>query len=153
MSGDSSRFRAAEAKDVEAILSLMATYYAEDGYPFSRTIARGQLERLRADPTLGCVWVSDSAAGDVVGYLVVTLGFSFEYGGRDAFVDELYIAEPRRGAGLGREALRCAEAYCRRVGVRAIHLEVERHRVGVDALYAKEGFRETGRKLLTKRLD
>ena len=147
----SPRFRIATSRDVDGILPLMAAYYAEDGYPFSEELAREQLARFIARPDLGVLWVA-VVGESVAGYLAVTLGFSFEYGGRDAFIDELYIAEPFRGAGLGREALALAEAYCRSTGVRAIHLEVELHRTAAASLYEKLGFLETGRRLMTKRL-
>lgn len=151
MVGAPQSFRSATPNDVEAVLRLMEAYYAEDGYPFFEEQARDQLRHFIANAELGCLLVAAVNEG-VAGYLVVTLGFSFEYGGRDAFIDELYIAEPFRGAGLGQEALRTAEEYCQRVGVGAIHLEVELQRVTAAALYEKIGFRESGRRLLTKRL-
>ena len=40
-----------------------------------------------------------------VGYLVLTLGYSLEYGGRDAFIDEVYIRSSYRGRGIGTAAL------------------------------------------------
>ncbi|MEZ4362809.1 MAG: GNAT family N-acetyltransferase [Kofleriaceae bacterium] len=146
-----SRFRAATAQDVDAILRMMATFYAEDGYPFSEQEARAQLHLFLRRPELGALWVA-SVDDDVAGYLVVALDFSFEYGGRVAFIDELFLDAPFRGAGLGREAMALAERYCGDVGVRAIHLEVEPHRTTAAGLYEKAGFRATGRTLMTKRL-
>ncbi len=55
-------------------------------------IARGALEVLVGDETLGRVWVI-CAAGAAIGYVVLTLGYSLEYGGRDACIDELYVRE------------------------------------------------------------
>jgi ribosomal protein S18 acetylase RimI-like enzyme len=39
------------------------------------------------------------------------------------------------------------------MGVRALHLEVERDNAAGQALYRRRGFRDGGRVLLTKRLD
>jgi len=128
----------------------MATYYAEDGYPFVPEEARRQLVKFLTDPALGGLWVA-LAEGAVVGYLIVTLGFSFEYGGRDAFIDELYIAGPFRGAGLGHAALQVVEAYADNLRIGAVHLEVGRHRTRAAGLYATQGFRDTGRVLMSKR--
>ncbi len=86
----------------------------------------------------------------VVGYLAVTLGFSLEYRGRDAFIDELFIEPGSRGLGLGREALEIAERYCRECGVRALHLEVERHHQSAFELYRRTGFEDHDRYLMTK---
>jgi GNAT superfamily N-acetyltransferase len=119
-------FREATPADVEPIVGMMRGYYEEDGYPFVESQARA------------------------VGYAAATLGFSFEYRGREAFVDELFIAEGHRGRGLGRQALELAETYCRDMGVNAIHLEVERHREPALELYRRRGFEDHGRYLLTK---
>ena len=83
----------------------------------------------------------------------MTLGFSLEYRDRDAFIDELYIAEHSRGMGLGREGLAVAEAYCRDRNVKAVHLEVEAHRVPALELYRRAGFEPHQRHLMTKWLD
>ncbi|MDX1374316.1 MAG: GNAT family N-acetyltransferase [Burkholderiales bacterium] len=145
-------FRPASADDIAAVAALQAGYYAADGYAFDAARARRALAGLIAEPRLGALWVAERG-GAVVGYLAVTLGYSLEYGGRDAFVDELYVAEGARGLGLGRDALRLAETWCRDAGVRALHLEVEPHRAAALALYRRGGFEVHGRHLMTKRLD
>jgi ribosomal protein S18 acetylase RimI-like enzyme len=143
------RFRPARAGDVDAIVAMMRGYYEQDGYTFVEQEARAAALMLIGDPHLGRLWVA--CDGDaVVGYVAVALGFSFEYRGREAFVDELLIAPTHRGRGLGREALEVAEAYCREVGVNALHLEVERHRDPALELYRRRGFRDFGRFLMTK---
>ena len=130
---------------------MMRRYYAEDGYTFVEIDARASISLLLADPHLGCLWVAEES-GRVVGYLVVTLGFSLEYRGRDAFLDELYLEEDTRGRGYGGEALALAEAYCLERDVKALHLEVEHHRPAARKLYARAGFEEHDRRLMTKTL-
>jgi diamine N-acetyltransferase len=83
---------------------------------------------------------------------VVTLGYSLEHGGRDAFLDEVVVSPELRGLGLGRRLLGEAEAYCRRQGVGSLHLEVERRHRGAISLYRKAGFASTRRILMTRRL-
>jgi GNAT superfamily N-acetyltransferase len=39
-----------------------------------------------------------------LGYIVLAFGFSFETGGRNAFIDELYVAPEHRGKGIARRA-------------------------------------------------
>jgi ribosomal protein S18 acetylase RimI-like enzyme len=143
------RFRQATAADVEDILSMMRGYYAQDGYTFVEAEARAAALALIKDPSLGRLWVTCDGA-TVVGYVAVALGFSFEYRGREAFVDELFVAESHRGRGLGREALEIAETYCREAGVNALHLEVERHREPALELYRRRGFEDYGRYLMTR---
>ena len=143
--------RPAHPDDCERILPLMERYYGEDGYPFVPAEARAALARFLGDPSLGRMWVF-VAAGEVVGYTALTFGYSLEYRGRDAFVDELYLVPSHRGAGLGRVAIALAEDACRAAGVRALHLEVERGNARGRALYARTGFADTDRLLLTRRL-
>ena len=99
-----SRFRPAEPADVDAIVAMMRGYYAQDGYTFVESEARAAALMLIADPAIGRLWVACEGK-TVVGYVAIALGFSLEYRGREAFVDELQIAERHRGRGLGREAL------------------------------------------------
>src|SRR5262245_35634227 len=101
------RFRPARPGDVDTIVSMMRGYYAQDGYAFVEAEARDAALLLIGDPKLGGLWVTCEGER-VVGYVAVALGFSFEYRGREAFVDELLIAESHRGRGLGREALEVA---------------------------------------------
>jgi ribosomal protein S18 acetylase RimI-like enzyme len=143
------RFRPASAGDVDDILEMMRGYYEQDGYTFVEEEARAAALMLIGDSHLGRLWVT--CDGDrVVGYVAVALGFSFEYRGREAFVDELYIAESHRGRGLGGEALEIAEAYCREAGVNALHLEVEGHREQALELYRRRGYEDYDRYLMTK---
>jgi len=148
-----SHFRPARPTDLENVLSLMAEYYAEDGYPFDAAQASAAVTKLMDNAAdLGGFWVAE-VDGDVAGYMAVTFGFSLEYRGRDAFLDELYLAGRFRGRGLGREAMDLAERFCRESGVRALHLEVEQHRNEARELYRRRGFESRSRELMTKRLD
>ena len=144
-------FRMATLSDVESILALMAGYYSQDEYEFVEAVSHRALIDLLDNAHLGQVWVVEDAEG-VMGYLAVTFGYSLEYRGRDAFIDELFLHERGRGQGAGREALAIAEAYCRARGVRALHLEVEPHRTSAFELYRASGFEDHDRRLMTKRL-
>jgi diamine N-acetyltransferase len=142
-------FHPATRADVGELLPLMRGLYEHEGLPFDEAAARDALERLLADASLGGVWLIRAGA-EVLGYLVLTLGYSLEFRGRDAFIDELYLRPEARGRGAGRAALEFAEGVCRKLGVRALHLEVERANTGAQALYRKSGFVDHDRYLMTK---
>lgn len=144
-----SKIRVAKESDFETVLDLMAIYYAEDDYAFDRSLGREALTQLCNAEHLGRLWVLIDE-GRVVGYMAVTLGFSLEYQGRDAFIDEIFIGESARSRGLGTMAMETAESFCRQAGVRALHLEVEGHREGAQALYQKRGFVELPRLRMSK---
>ena len=142
-------FRPAALADVEELLGMMRGLYEHDRLQFDRAAARRALERLLEDESLGGVWLIKSGA-ETVGYAVLTLGYSLEFRGRDAFLDELYLRPEARGRGAGRKALEFVEGVCRSLGVRALHLEVERANTAAQALYRKAGFVDHDRYLMTK---
>jgi L-amino acid N-acyltransferase YncA len=142
-------WRPARIGDLDAIAALMRRYYAEDGYAFDEGEGRAALARLLHERERGQMWVLER--GDVLeGYAALTLGYSLEYRGLDAFVDELYLTTAARGAGLGAQALDLIVAECHRRGVRALHLEVEPHKPRALELYRKWGFRDHQRFLMTR---
>jgi ribosomal protein S18 acetylase RimI-like enzyme len=150
MDGDS--FRAATEPDLDTLLDLMDALYREDGSTrLSRDAAAGALRRLLGEPERGLVWLIERG-GEPAGYLVLTWGFSLEFHGRDAFIDELYVAPAHRGAGLGSRAIALAERACLEHGAGALHLEVELGNERAYALYRRTGFAERGLRLMTKRL-
>lgn len=144
-------FQPASAEDIGGILPLMRDFYGADGYSYDREVAHAALAALVRDSSLGRLWVVRDA-GSVVAYLAVSFGFSLEFGGRDAFVDELVVAPSHQGRGLGTEALAVAEVECRAAGIRALHLEVEFEKERARRLYEKAGYFSHSRHLLTKRL-
>ena len=142
-------FRQAEAGDLAALVSMMREFNEHERINFDEAEVRAALTRLLDDESLGRVWLIESA-GAAAGYLVLTFGYSLEFRGRDAFVDELFVGSQFRGLGLGRRALEFAEEACRSLGIRALHLEVERSNVWAQSLYRKAGFEDHDRYLLTK---
>jgi GNAT superfamily N-acetyltransferase len=82
--------------------------------------------------------------------LLRTFGFSLESHGRHAFVDDPFIRPASRGADLGTRVLARVEDDCRRLGVRALHLEVERANRVAQSLYRRRRIRDNDRQLLTE---
>lgn len=145
-------FRAATESDLELLLRFMAALYREDGStPFRAKPTEAALRGLLAAPERGLVRVIERD-GTPAGYVVLTWGYSLEFHGPDAFIDELYVAPEHRGAGLGRQTVAWAEAACRAHGAAALHLEVELDNARAHALYRASGFAERGLRLMTKRL-
>src|SRR5262245_9665212 len=142
-------FKLADHSDLGILLDLAREYYAFDGHTYNRDVVHAALEGLIGKPAFGRVWlICDDAVP--IGYVVLTIGYSIEYHGHDAFVDELYLRESYRGRGWGRGALTFVEQACRELGVHALHLEVERENTIAQAVYRKFGFEDQGRYLLTK---
>jgi len=142
-------FRLASRSDIEPLIAMMREFYALDGIAFDEPAAREALRTLLGDAALGRVWIAEDA-GAAVGYVVLTLGFSLEFKGRDAFIDEIYFREGHRGRGLGRQAMELMVDACRSLGVRALHLEVGRENETALEFYRRHGFADHNRGLMTR---
>lgn len=144
----------ATQSDVEALVKFSRALNQEDPdftgeTRFDDTAARTALQGFVDNPALGRAWLI--LDGDVpIGYVILTLGYSLEYHGRDAFIDEIYIAADYRGRGIGTYVMQFVEDEARKLGVNALHLEVERANKPAQTLYQKMGFEDHQRYLLTK---
>ncbi len=97
-------FRLAAESDAAVVLQFMRRYYVFDGHTFDEERTPLALTALLSDRSLGRVWLilDDSVP---VGYMVLCFGYSLEWLGRDAFVDEFFLLEQYRGQGWGRKTL------------------------------------------------
>lgn len=84
------------------------------------------------------------------GYIVLTLSFSFEYHGKDAFIDELYVEPRYRRQGIGRRAVEFVEQRARELGAQAIQLEVGAGNDPALGLYRRTSYEDHRRRLMTK---
>ena len=151
------RIRRAGPGDVASLVPLVDQLHRHEGLvtgPRTEAALRG----LLTEADLGFVLVAESrteggsseSPGDLAGYAVVGFGYSLEFEGRDAFVDELYVEPRYRGQGVGRQLLGAVEAMCRDVGVRAVHLEVGHDNARALRLYERLGYQAHPRHLMTK---
>ena len=144
-------FRPAAREDEQALLRMMRNLTEQEpgAYFFNEPAVRQVLHKLLASPELGQAWVFFDGEFPV-GYIVLTFGYSFEYQGRDSFIDELYIEPQYRRQGIGRRAVEFVEARARELGVNAIHLEVDRGNDAAEELYRRAGYDDHARFLMTK---
>jgi ribosomal protein S18 acetylase RimI-like enzyme len=119
------------------------------GIKFDESAARAAFRQFLSLPAFGRVWLLFDGTA-LVGYIILTLGFSFEFHGHDAFIDELYIDPAHRRRGFGRQAVAFVEQKAREMGVRAVHLEVDRGNDPALELYRRTGYVDHARFLMTK---
>jgi ribosomal protein S18 acetylase RimI-like enzyme len=139
--------RPAAPDDARRLAALMPEFYAAEGLSYSPAVAAA-VEALLGDPGLGRAWLIEAGDADV-GYLVLTWGYSLEFGGRIGVVDELYVREGYRGAGLGGRALEAASAACRAAGAAAVRLEVDHANEAAARLYQRSGYIRHERHIMT----
>ena len=142
----------AKPDDMAKLAPLVAAFHAEmniDSTDDSRAAAVAPL--LEGSP-LGAVYLLGPRRAPI-GYLVITFGWSVEFGGMDAFVDEIFVRPGVRGRGMGLDALMSIRNMLKSVGVTAIHLEVDGADEATQRLYRRAHFKPRDRyMLMTQRL-
>lgn len=134
--------------DAPAILDMMREYYPIEGATFRPEVQGPALRALLADPALGRVYLVRGNGG-IAGYVVLTFDYGLEAGGREMFIDELFIVGRHRGKGLGTRVLAFVSRACRELGARSLHLAVGFDNRRAREVYEKHGFAPTRREMLT----
>jgi GNAT superfamily N-acetyltransferase len=144
-------YRVAAIADLATLLEFVREFHLHENLAFDESIDSDILKHFLTDESLGQAWLIQQA-DEAIGYIILTLGYSLEYGGRDAFIDEFYLRPKYRGQGIGTQTLAFAEAACRNLGVKALHLEVDFENPDAQRLYSKSGYKPHQRILMTKDL-
>ena len=131
--------------DITVIVKMMQEFYAIDNYPINPEISNSLFQEFIADKNLGKAWliISDDV---VVGYVILTFIFSFEFQGKIAFLDEL--SEKARGKGIGNQAVAFIIEESQKLSLKLIYLEIENHNQNAQKLYIASGFELHNRKLM-----
>jgi diamine N-acetyltransferase len=145
------QFREATLQDEAALVPMMRSLDEHETYAirFDESAVRAAFRQFLSLPSFGRAWLLYTGPA-LVGYIILTIGFSFEFHGHDAFIDELYIAPDYRRRGFGRQAIAFLEQKAREMGVNAVHLEVDRGNDPALELYRRTGYRDHDRFLMTK---
>lgn len=128
---------------------MLKDFWLFEQIPFSSEIALKVWQKAWAHPDFVRAWLLEFEF-QTVGYVVLTFGFSLEYGGLDAYVDELFVKPEYRGHGFASQALGFLVLECQKSNVAALHLEVDADNHSAKSLYVKMGFESTARELLNK---
>jgi GNAT superfamily N-acetyltransferase len=137
------------ATGIPRVLAMMSQLYANDAIDWDEHRSRKAIHDLLAAPDSGGIWLIQ-VDGITAGYLVLTIGFSLEFHGRYALLDEFFIEEQWRSRGLGSQALEFADEQCRARGLKALRLEVGRENLRALELYRRRGFEAHDRYLMTR---
>ena len=140
-------FKPLEIADIEIITQMMQDFYAIDNYPMDIEVAKKLFQEFISNENLGKSWLIYSE-NKIVGYIILTFIFSFEYGGKIAFVDELFIKETARGKGIGKEAIQFIQREVPKLSLKLLYLEVEPHNENAQKLYLAHDFVIHNRKLM-----
>jgi GNAT superfamily N-acetyltransferase len=137
--GAAVKIRFAAARDFDRLLRLVAAYYRFDSIAFDQRVTGGALRRLLREKSLGRAWVIDSGR-ELAGYAIVTYNYDLEFGGIEAIMTDLFIAQRHRRKGLGARMIEAVRDFCRREGIGALELQVSRRNDAAQAFYRALGF-------------
>ena len=97
----------------------------------------------------GAIWLIGPVRAPL-GYVVVTFGWSIARGGREAWIDDIFVRDTVRRRGIGREVVHAVVLALRAADVRALHVRVETQDAVAAAFCESAGFRANGGLLLTE---
>jgi ribosomal protein S18 acetylase RimI-like enzyme len=141
-------FRLATASEISVLSGMIEDYHLFDHIPFEKTQVESVLSRLIDQPELGQPWFI-CLGSQIIGYIIITFGYSVEYLGKNAFIDELYLKSEYREKGYGQKAMQFGQEIARKLGLSALHLEAERDNTRALHVYRKMGFQDPDRVLMT----
>lgn len=144
-------FYSLQQKQISDIVSMMQDFYAIDNYPIDSKLSKQLFETFIANSNLGKAWLIFKDE-DVIGYVILTFIFSFEYKGTLAFLDELYIKKEYQGKGFGKQAVQFIQKESSQLNVKMLYLEVEEHNEKAQKLYLAHDFEIHNRKILKHKL-
>ena len=131
--------RLAEQGDLEQVLTYVRAYHEIEGITHSALNTASAVRPLLGQSTLGRVWLI-CRGPQSIGYIAICFGYSIEFGGRDAIVDELFILPEHRGKGFGKVVLALVKSEAALLGVKALHLEVAHANESAQRMYKSAGF-------------
>lgn len=132
-------FKVLKSSQIEIIIKMMHDFYAIDNYPIDIEVTKKLFEEFIQNENLGKSWLIYSE-NEIVGYTIITYIFSFEYKGKMAFFEELFINENARGKGIGQKAIEFVKDFAKSQNVRMMYLEVENHNQKAQKLYLANDF-------------
>lgn len=137
--------------DAQDLYEMMRDFYAIDAYPFDAEKMAANIAQFHAEPHSGRIELL-LVDGQIAGYFVLTYIYSFEFGGRMAFIDELYVKSEFRHMGIGRFALDEILKFAKTSGLKMLYLEVEPQNQRASELYASRGFTFSKRGFMRREL-
>jgi GNAT superfamily N-acetyltransferase len=140
----------ATAERLDDALALLGRQFGEHGIELAPDVLRRAVRGLVDDPQRGRVLIACDP--EPIGIAVLAFTWTLEHGGRVAWLEELFVVESRRGAGVGLAILHRALEAAAAAGCLAVDLEVDVDHERAEHLYEREGFRRLPRRRWTKRL-
>jgi len=96
--------RPASEDDIDTLNGMVRAYYVHDGVAYEELPARRALQEIIRSEQFGRAWLIDLDK-ELIGYAVLTFGFSVEFHDRHAVLDENISSADHQGKGHFKEIL------------------------------------------------
>ena len=94
----------AKPSDLDILVPLVRDYHQFENLDCDEANIRQAIIPLLENNELGYIWLIKNGH-TVIGYIVLCLGYSIEFSGSDAFIDEFFIIQSQRAQGFGKQVL------------------------------------------------
>ncbi len=131
--------RVATEKDQPELTAMMEDFFLMFGYPFDRALRNKQVLEVIGSPAFGQLLLFEINT-QIIGYMLLSNSYSFEFGGKIGYIDEFYLKPDFRGLGAGRQILDLLKTQLEETGFKSLRLEVENYNKQAIRLYEKSGF-------------
>jgi ribosomal protein S18 acetylase RimI-like enzyme len=129
----------ADQLHLDEVLPYVRAFHEHEDIRLSEQQRLSAIRSLLGESHLGRIFLIRHGSRPV-GYVAVCFGYSIEFEGRDAFIDEMFVEPESRGVGHGQKALSLLKEEMERLGVKALHLEVDRANERAQRVYRSAGF-------------
>ena len=124
--------------DLEAVVDLMAAFRGWMGYEPGADAIRPVVQQLLPDPNTD--YLLGAADQDPAGICQLRYRLSVWTGADDCWLEDLYVRDEARGAGLGRALVDAAVERARARGCKRIELDASEDDERAQAFYRSVGF-------------
>ncbi len=129
----------AKPEDIDRLTQLVAAHHSEAGLALDAETRQGALMPLLEGSPHGAIYLIGPGRAPI-GYIVLSFGWSIEFGGIDGFIVEFFIRPGVRGRGIGSEVLRQLPKALGQAGLKALHLKTAKDDLRAHALYGRARF-------------
>jgi ribosomal protein S18 acetylase RimI-like enzyme len=136
--------RLAQPRDAEAVARLMAAFRDHIGLSApSDAEMRAGVERLLEDPDTEFLLAAAADDAPAAGVAQLRFRYGVWRAGGDCLLEDLFVDDAARGAGLGRALVEATLAHARARGCRRVELDVNESNEAAQRLYGGFGFSAT----------
>lgn len=127
------------ASEMEALKEYVEALYAHDeDFDAMVNIEDGVKSMLRNEGLATAYFIRQGE--ERIGYVILTKYHSVEKGGLTVYIDELYVEEPFRRQGIGKQILTQVKEIARTQGAKALWAQAEPYNRAAQAFFRCEGF-------------